>query len=408
MWSLLGELPKTHTFQSYGKLDFMSGGHSQLARLSAWLAPLGLRRPVFDEDHSQSYTVDESTSSRYHEGDWRKVDQALEFIENHKNDEEPMFLYVSTGLVHAAFHTNRYWLDRIPEDLVDVPPVDESDHLARRHQLMAKAWRYGYDEKTVRQVRRIYMAMIAEVDAMIGAVYDGMQKAGMAEDTYFVVASDHGELALEHQDWYKMSLYDASSRVPLLMSGPQIKAGRRISNIVSLIDLCPTFIDMGGLQVQRELDGESLLPLATGRTTESRNWAYACFMGCTANTSSFMLRKDRWKYLVHSGFEPQLFDMQEDPGELADLSSRRPEVVRSLDAQLRQVVDYEETNRDWTAYCKEAFRQWRRQAKRGLHVDNAYALKGNPSSDYWKIMDNCFTGYDENDERRVEAWLSES
>jgi arylsulfatase K len=408
MWSLLGELPKTHTVQSYGKLDFMSGGHTQLARLSAWLAPLGLQRPVFDQDQSQSFGVDESTDPRCHEGDWRKVDQAVEFIQEHKDDEQPVFLYVSTGLVHASFHTNRYWLDRIPEELVDIPPVDENDHPVRRHQLMAKAWRYGYDEATVREVRRIYMAMIAEVDAMIGVVYDAMHKAGLADDTYFVVAGDHGELALEHQDWYKMSLYDASSRVPLLMTGPKIEERRRVSNIVSLIDLCPTFMDMGGLQVERELDGESLLPLATGQTSESRNWAYACFMGCTFNTSAFMLRKDRWKYVVYSGFEAQLFDMQDDPGELVDLSSERRDVVRSLDADLRRVVDYEQTNRDWTAYCKEAFRQWRRQAKRGLHVDNAYALKGTPSSDYWKIMDNCFTGYDEADERKVEAWLNES
>ena len=58
------------------------------------------------------------------------------------------------------------------------------------------------------------------------------------------------------------------------------------------------------------------------------------------------------------------------------------------------------------AYNKEAFRQWRRQAKRGLYVDASYALRDNPSTDYWKIMDNCFTGYNQADEEIVKKWLN--
>ena len=80
-------------------------------------------------------------------------------------------------------------------------------------------------------------------------------------------------------------------------------------------------------------------------------------------------------------------------------------MVERLDKDLRAVVDYDQTHRDWTAYCKEAFRQWRRQALRGLYVDGSYALKDAPSNDYWKIMDNSFTGYDRDDEATVDKWL---
>ena len=406
MWSLLDELPKTHAFRRFGKLDYLSGGHSQLARLSAWLGSSGIDKPVFDEDPSQCFTVADNDDVRCHEADWQKVDQAIEFLKQEKDRDKPFFLYVSTGLVHAAFHTNNYWLNKIPEDAVDAPPMDQGDHPVRQYQLMAKGWRYGLEDATVNKVRRIYMAMCAEADALVGAVYDAMQDLGLDEDTYFVFSSDHGEMALEHQDWYKMTLYEGSVRVPLVIAGPGIQPGQRLSNLVSLIDICPTLIEMGGLSTRDGLEGESLLPLATGQATESRDWAYACFMGCTLNTSGYMLRKDRWKYVVYAGYAPQLFDMDDDPQELVDLSGERPDVVSRLDADLRSLVDYEQVNRDWTAYCKEAFRQWRRQALRGMYVDGSYGLKGNPSTDYWKIMDNSFTGYDRDDEKIVEKWLN--
>ena len=99
------------------------------------------------------------------------------------------------------------------------------------------------------------------------------------------------------------------------------------------------------------------------------------------------------------------------PGVYTDLddmlSTEKPDVVARLDADLRAVVDYDRVHRDWLAYCKGAFRQWRRQAQRGLYVDSSYALRGAPSNDYWKIMDNSFTGYNQDDERKVVAWLGD-
>lgn len=407
MWSLLDHLPATHTLKTLGKLDYRSGGHTIQARLTAWLGASGLARPQYDEDASQCFTVADSDAVRCHERDWGLVDAAIAFLEEQAqgSQEKPFFLTLSSGLVHPTFDTNRYWLYRIPADAVDIPPMDPSDHPCRQYQRMAKAWRAGFDDDTVRQVRRIYMAMCAEGDALVGALYEAMQCLGLAESTYFVFSSDHGELALEHQEWYKMSFYEGSVRVPLAMVGPGIPAGRRLGNLVSLIDMCPTFMEMAGLPLREPADGESLLPLATGQTTVSRDSAYASFTGTTLNTSGHMLRRGRWKYVAYVGYPAQLFDMGADPQELHDLATSEPEVVRALDAELRGIVDIEETHRSVMAYNKEAFRQFRRQAQRGLYVDGSYGLRDHPSSDYWAIMENAFTGYDREDERMVNRWL---
>lgn len=409
MWSLLDQLPATHTLKTLGKLDYRSGGHTVMNRVADWLACSGIEKPVFDQDPSQCFTVADDESVRCHRGDWQLVDEAVAFLEKQSQREtagdKPFFLSISTGLVHAAFHTNRFWLEKIPEDAVDIPDIAPADHPCLRDQRVAKAWRYGFDEATVRQVRRIYFAMCAEADALVGAVYAAMHRLGLTQNTYVVVSSDHGELALEHQDWYKMSFYEGSMRVPLLMAGPGIEPGRRHRNLVSLIDLCPTFMEMTGLPPRTGLDGESLLPVVFGSTEESRDSAYACYMGITLNTTGYMLRTGRWKYIAYVGYPSQLFDIEDDPGELNDLAAREPATVRRLDAQLRTIVDYERVHQDVMAYNKQAFRQWRRQARRGLYVDASYGLRGRPSSDYMTLMNNTFTGYDADDEATVDRWL---
>ncbi|MFO7871786.1 MAG: sulfatase-like hydrolase/transferase [Kiritimatiellia bacterium] len=407
MWSLLDELPRTHNLATFGKLDYRSGGHSMQARVSAWLGRANINRSSYADDNAQDFSVAGDAEERCHKSDWDKIDKSIAFLEEQKKDESdrPFFLYVSTGLVHPSFKTNRYWLEKIPEEAVDIPEKDDCDHPCIKFQRNSKSWRYGFDDDTVRQVRRIYFAMCAEADAMAGKVYEAMHRLGLAEDTYFIFSSDHGELALEHRQYYKMSMYEASIRVPMIMTGPGIPAGGRTDNLVSLIDLHPTMLEMGGMKGHGDCDGESLLPLATGKTEQSRNSAYAMFSGTTMNTSAFMLRKDNWKYIAYVNYPPQLFDIEKDPGELNDLSEQKPEIVREMDAELRDIVDYEKTDRDVTAYCKESFRQWRRQAKRGLYVDNSYSLQNNPSSDYWKIMDNCFAGYNGDDEAGIEKWL---
>jgi arylsulfatase A-like enzyme len=125
------------------------------------------------------------------------------------------------------------------------------------------------------------------------------------------------------------------------------------------------------------------------------------------NTSGYMLRKDRWKYVAYVGYPSQLFDIEADPGELHDLAAEEPETAKRLDADLRAIVDIDQTHRDVMAYNREAFRQWRRQAKRGLYLDRSYGLRDHPSSDYMTIMRNAFAGYDEADERKVDAWLAQ-
>ncbi|MBT3289953.1 MAG: sulfatase-like hydrolase/transferase [Victivallales bacterium] len=409
MWTYHQAVAATHDTLLLGKhMDHLTGTHSVMNRIADFLEPLNtVPRPVMNADSAQEYSVSPGTDRRCHTRDWQSADRAIEFIKSRGDSEKPFFICLNPGLVHAAFRTNEYWLNKIPADLVDVPPIDETAHPANVYQQKAKGWRQGFGDETVKTIRRIYFAMCAEADAIVGELMAALAEAGMADNTMVIFSSDHGELALEHQQYYKMSHFEGSARVPLIFSGPGVRQGQRIATPISLIDMAPTICELAGLDKRACFDGESLLPLARGETSESRGWALATYCGVTSNTMSWMIRRGDYKLMVHEGYPSRLFNLHADPEELDDLIDQEPAEAAELLGIIDGLVDRQETLKVWEDYRRHNFAQFQRQAKRGLYEDNSYSLAGNPSSDYDKLMDNAFTGWDEEDEARVAAWLNQ-
>ncbi len=407
MWTFPDNVTETHDVAYYGKRDYTTGGHSVMNRIADFLEPLNTRHlSVMNEDPAQRFEIEDNNDYRCHKRDWKMVDDIKDFLETRSvDDEKPFFVALNSGLVHAAFVTNKYWLEKIPEDLVDIPAIDESSHPALKYQQASKAWRHGFNEDTVRTVRRIYFAMCAEMDAIVGEIVSKIDELGLNENTTIIFSSDHGELAMEHQQYYKMSMLEGSVRVPLIMAGPGIIPGKRYDNIASMIDMAPTLCDLAGMPKRECFDGESLLPLVRGETTQSRDWAYAMYSGVTTNTNSYMVRKGDYKFIAHSGMPSQLFNVRKDPAELINLLDSEPEVAAEMEQLLNQIVDREATDALIEDYRKHQLKQFRRQAKNGLYYDKSYGLKNNPSSDYDKLMDNTFTGWTAEDEARVDEWL---
>jgi arylsulfatase K len=385
-----------------GKHDYRSGGHSQLARITGLAATANISLPFF---RPEAPRIIESQEKRVHKHDWELVDQACAWLTQNAHGEQPFFLYVSIGIPHPAFVTSRYWLSRIDTDAVTIPPADDEDHPVMHFQRVAKNWQHGFDDNTVRRTRAIYYAMCAEGDAMVGQLLDKLSALGLDAETYVILISDHGENNMEHRQWYKMNMYESSVRVPFIVAGPGLLRGAAIDNVVSLIDLYPTLMDMGRTAGPDGLDGESLMPLLTGRTTRSRNWALALFTGCSANTSMFMLRQGDWKYVAYPGYKPQLFNLRDDPDEVHNLADRRAEVTGNMDRQLRSIVDYDEVNGRWVRYCKSAFRQWRDQIKTHPVKLKEYG-SDITAANYEQIMANTYIGWNDDWAKKVEDWLA--
>ncbi|MBN3316773.1 ARSK Arylsulfatase, partial [Atractosteus spatula] len=141
-----------------------------------------------------------------------------------------------------------------------------------------------------------------------------LRDSQLLSSTVLLFTSDHGELAMEHRQFYKMSMYEGSSHVPLLVMGPRVRAGLQVPQPVSLVDIYPTALDLAGIPLPGGLSGHSLLPLLSRDTPPKGrprpNWVLSEFHGSDVNASTYMLRTEQWKYIAYAdgiSVPPQLF-----------------------------------------------------------------------------------------------------
>lgn len=394
-----------------GKHDYLSGGHTQQNRVTDWTCAANIQLPSYRQPKP---IIIGSNVRKVHAGDWMKCAKAKKFLEKQakrqeKGDEQPFFLYLSLDTPHPAFITSRHWLSKVDYDAVSIPPKDaEPIHPVFQYQRISKAWVHGLDPDSVKRTRAIYYAMIAEVDAVIGEVLDAIDKLGLSSNTRVIITADHGENDMEHDLFYKMNMYESSARVPMIIAGPGVQKGVRIDVPVMTVDLYPTILDMAGIakdKAPNALDGQSLVPLLAGRPGWTRDHAFSMYTGTAANTSMFMLRAGQWKYIAYPGYEPQLFDLDADPGEIANLAGTRPDMVAQLDAKLRSVCDYPAVHAEWQAYCKASFRAYRDRLK-GKTIPLFEYGAAKPRATYEDVMANTYKGWTPAHAKQLEDWLN--
>ncbi|XP_038621844.1 arylsulfatase K [Tachyglossus aculeatus] len=380
-WMDLMQKQGYHT-QKFGKLDYTSGHHSVSNRVEAWTRDVHFL--LHQEGRPMINLIPNKTKARVMEEDWQNTDRAANWLRKEAaNFTQPFVLYLGLNLPHpypspstgenfgsSTFQTSPYWLDRVPYETIKIPkwlPLSEM-HPVDYYSSYTKNCTGHFSPKEIRDIRAFYYAMCAETDAMLGEVILALYQTGLLPKTVVIFTSDHGELAMEHRQFYKMSMYEASSHVPLLMMGPGIRANRQVPNLVSLVDIYPTMLDIAGVPAPRNLSGYSLLPLSSEESksdTSSPNprppWVLSEFHGCNVNASSYMLRAGKWKYIAYTDGTSlsQLFDLSTDPDELANVATAFPEVTRSLDQKLRSIVNYPRVSASVHRYNKEQFIIWK-------------------------------------------------
>jgi len=346
-----------YNFGHFGKKDYLSGSHSIRARVTAWTGSADIKRPAHKERKPE---IINNKNKKLHKMDWEALSDSIDWIEqNVKKNNKPFMLYLGIRAPHSPFITNERYYNLINEQEVDIPPADENKHPVMEYQKIIKNWEYGFSEEIVKKVRRIYFAMIAEVDNMVGQLMKALEDIGVKDSTYIIFSSDHGEMAMEHQQYGKMNLYEPSIHVPLIISGPGLLKGIIIDKLVSLVDIFPTLMDLAGIKYSNNnLDGCSLIPELRGKKSHRKDWVLSEFHGATLNTSTFMLRKNKWKFIAYVGYEPQLFDLDEDPYEIINLAKVKPKKIKEMDKILRKIVDYQKITEKVESYKKRSFSKW--------------------------------------------------
>ena len=270
------------------------------------------------------------------------VDRALQFIAEqggkpwclHLSFIKPHWPYIAPSPYHHLFG---------PEDCLPVlrdAGERESGHPVHRAFMQnPESLVFSRDDARA-TVIPTYMGLIKQIDDQMGRLFKSLEQAGRFQDTMIVFTSDHGDFLGDHWLGEKELFFECSTRVPLIIYDPDPAAdatrGTRDARLVESIDLAPTFVAAaGGRPAPHILEGRSLLPLLRPACGPSSPWRDAVFseldyspsaarlvLGVsTAAARATMVRTDRWKYVHYQGFNPQLFDLREDPGEFHDLGA---------------------------------------------------------------------------------------
>ena len=416
-WNNFKGLEKdTPTFETYlkkagyitkifGKTDYLSGHHSERARVSAWCRTPN--RTLLRPTHAvKAPKIIPGRIERVHMRDWRDVDACISWLRSEASSmNEPFMLYLGIRKPHPAYVTSEEYIDIIDDEGVEIPPIDKSDHPALTY--LRKVWihHFEFSEEVVKKIRKVYFAMISEVDRMVGKVLDCLEDLGLDESAYILFTGDHGEHAMEHQLTHKQSFYEPSVRVPLIIAGPEVRRGAIVKDLVSLIDIYPTLMDIAGISYPHELDGHSLLPLLKeGKDDNRPAWVFSEYHGEASATSGFMIREGSWKYVAYAGMPPQLFNLEDDPWEINNLADECEAKAQEMDNLLRSIVDYDEVNRRVEQYNKAAFKEWRRKHK---EVGDYEKLMAKIFSG-WGVPDEKIMPWTEKDEKVIKEWLGET
>jgi len=179
---------------------------------------------------------------------------------------------------------------------------------------------------------RQYAGMITLIDDYVGRMLGILEKRGMREDTVIIYCSDHGEMMGDHGLFFKSWFYEASVRVPLLISGPGISARGMSDALVELYDLAPTCLELGQAESAGKMTAKSLVPLLRGEKASIRDHQISEMKG------ERMIFDGRYKMIEDSRGPSELYDLEVDPKELRNPIEAEAERAQRMSRILADVL----------------------------------------------------------------------
>jgi len=377
--------------------------------LHSWGAAANISKPVFQPlEASNGWINLHNSKGGPHTRDWKDIDKCVKYLQTYRsgNNTQPFFLYCSVLDPHPPYFTNATWLSQV-NDIVLNQTLANSRwqpvhlmHPSDRFQTESEGVPFSYDADLTYRLARAWHGQTAETDAMMGTVLEALAASEASNNTFILFTSDHGEMHLEHRHVEKQTHYEGSARVPMIISGPGVPQNKHVSNLVSLLDVFPTFIDIAGDTPPDWTDGYSLLSLAnmTSHDARMRPDHVTAMATCeTNNVGQFMIRQGKWKYIAYANhkephaFPPQLFDIETDPEESNSVASQHSELCEQLDQILRKEIDYPTVMNDIATAAYSWVHRW---------ID-AYP------NDAWRtLVKHAYRQFDDDDMAKFEKWLN--
>ena len=255
-------------------------------------------------------------------GDYQIATWAIEQIKAAPKDQ-PFFLAAGFALPHVPCYATQKWFDLYPDNDTVLPAVQVDDRTDTPRfswylhwQLPEPRLRWVQENDQWRNLARSYLACTSFVDAQIGRILEALDESGLADNTIVVVWSDHGYHLGEKEITGKNTLWERSTRVPLIFAGPGIARNARCPRPVELLDIFPTLVELCGLAARDDLEGHSLVPQLRDASAQ-RPWPAIT----SHNQGNHAVRTERWRYIRYADSSEELYDLQNDPHEWLNQAS---------------------------------------------------------------------------------------
>lgn len=197
-----------------------------------------------------------------------------------------------------------------------------------------------------------YYAATSFVDAQIGKVLDELDRLDLTKNTIVILWGDHGWHLGDHGMWCKHSNYEQANRIPLLISAPSIKGGKRSKALAESVDLFPTLAELANLptpSVPQKLEGTSLVSVLKRPSREGKEAVFHVFprnrpgegqiLGRAVRTERYRLVEWKKPGASPSTAEYELYDYRKDPHETKNFAREDPKVVAKLRAHLDAIPE---------------------------------------------------------------------
>lgn len=235
--------------------------------------------------------------------------------------ETPLFVVAGFRRPHVPLHVPSQWFDLYPRDKIVLPNAPANDLSDVPHPELGTEGHAAPSHSQVVQdglwpgLVQAYLASISFVDHCVGEILSGVDQGPNRDQTLVILCSDHGFHLGEKQHWAKRTLWEETTRIPLIIAGPGIAAGARSSQPVGLIDLYPTLCDLSELPMPDGLEGRSLRPLLDNPQAD---WPHPALT--TFNPDDLSVRTEHWRYIIYPDGSEELYDHRNDPHEWRNLA----------------------------------------------------------------------------------------
>lgn len=270
---------------------------------------------------------------------------AINFIHGYATGDKknPFFCYVAFTAPHDPYSLRTDYIDRYSSDSLPLPgnfmplhPFAFDDLTVRDENLSP----WPRTPEIIRMALADYYSLITHLDEKIGEIIHSLKENGLYDNTIIVYTADNGLAIGSHGLLGKQNLYEHSTKVPLIITGPGIPQGKVSDALVHLFDIYPTLAELSSLPAPDGIDGESLVQVIAGVSQEVRSSLFTAYRNTVR-----AVRTKEWKLIRYPKRNyTQLFNLQNDPLELDNLAENisydgKVEVMLELMQEWQEAVN---------------------------------------------------------------------